>query len=156
MPPVIEALDHWTYVSRDIEKARRFYIDVLGAEPIDRPGSAPPAIRLAGNVVDFFPAVGGEYEPSPGSRGQHYALRIRLEDYDAWAEHLKAHSVPFFQATHGLQRLSIYLEDPDGYHLELTLGVDAETGRREIEKRGLKSYSIPGGFDGREALGARP
>jgi catechol 2,3-dioxygenase-like lactoylglutathione lyase family enzyme len=149
MPPVIEGLEHWTYVSSDIERSRRFYVDVLGAKPVDRPGGGPPAVTLAGNTIDFFPAV-DEYQPSPGSRGQHYAFRIRLADYDAWVGHLRAHGLEPLLATHGLQRLSIYVDDPDGYHLELTLGVDAETGRREIAKRGLRSYSIPGGFDGRE------
>lgn len=146
MPPAIEALDHWTYVSSDIPKARHFYVDVLGAEPIDRPHGGPPAVNIAGTVIDFFPAV-DEYVPSPGTRGQHHALRIRLEDYDSWVEHLKAKQVPHELACHGPQRMSIYLEDPDGYHLELTLGIDAETGRREIEKRGIKRYTIPGGWE---------
>ena len=39
-------------------------------------------------------------------------------------------------ATHvSLGRMSIYVDDPDGYHLELTVAF--ETG--EIEKRGLLS-----------------
>jgi hypothetical protein len=34
--------------------------------------------------------------------------------------------------------MSIYVDDPDGYHIELTVPFDDETvGRREIEKRGL-------------------
>lgn len=146
MPPAIEALDHWTYVSSDIEQARRFYVDVLGAKPIDRPMGGPPAVELAGNVIDFFPAV-DEYAPSPGSRGQHYALRIRLEDYDSWTEHLRDKNVPFEMACHGPARMSIYLEDPDGYHLELTLGLDPAIGRQEIEKRGIRRYTIPGGWE---------
>jgi hypothetical protein len=41
-------------------------------------------------------------------------------------------------ATHGLRWMSIYLEDPDGYHFELTVPFDDdETGKREMEKRGL-------------------
>jgi catechol 2,3-dioxygenase-like lactoylglutathione lyase family enzyme len=146
MPPVIEALEHWTYVSSDIERARRFYVDVLGAEALDRPGGAPPAVTVAGNVIDFFPAS-PEWVPAPGTRGQHHALRIRLEDYDTWVDHLRDHNVPIELACHGPQRMSIYLQDPDGYHLELTLAVDAETGRREIEKRGIRRYSIPGGWE---------
>jgi len=148
MPPTLEALDHWTYVSRDIERARRFYVDALGAKPVDRPGGGPPAVEIAGHVIDFFPST-TDGEPAPGSIGQHHAFRIRLEDYDPWVEHLKAKDVPVMLASHGNRRLSIYVQDPDGYHLELTLGVDEETGKREIEKRGLRSYTIPGGFDRR-------
>jgi catechol 2,3-dioxygenase-like lactoylglutathione lyase family enzyme len=146
MPPVIEGLEHWTYVSPDIERARRFYIDALGATPLDRPGGAPAAVTIAGNVIDFFPAT-DEFPAAPGSRGQHHAFRIRLEDYDTWVDHLRARGVPIDLASHGPQRMSIYLQDPDGYHLELTLGIDAETGRREIEKRGIRRYTIPTGWD---------
>ncbi len=146
MPPAIEALDHWTYVSDDIERARRFYVDVLGAKPLDRPGGGPPAVEIAGHVVDFFPATEKD-PPAPGSRGQHHAFRIQLQDYDPWVEHLRAQDVPVMLASHGKHRMSIYVQDPDGYHLELTLGLDPETGRREIEKRGLRSYTIPHGFD---------
>ena len=41
-------------------------------------------------------------------------------------------------ARHGVHRMSIYLDDPDGYHIEFTvLFDDEEVGRREIAKRGL-------------------
>ena len=136
---------HLSMPVSDLESARRFYVDVLGAEPLDRPGGAPPAVTIAGNTIDFFPAD-EEYVAAPGSRGQHHAFRIRLEDYDAWVDHLRGSGVPHELACHGPQRMSIYLEDPDGYHLELTLGIDAETGRQEIAKRGIKRYTIPGGW----------
>jgi catechol 2,3-dioxygenase-like lactoylglutathione lyase family enzyme len=145
MPPAIEGLDHWTYVSRDVDAAQKFYVEVLGAT-VPKWSAGPPAVVLGGTTIDFFPPDEGG--PSPGPMGQHYALRIRLQDYDTWVEHLRARHVPITLACHGPQRMSIYLDDPDGYHLELTLGLpDPETGRREIEKRGLKTYVIPGGFE---------
>ncbi len=54
--------------------------------------------------------------------------------------------MPARLTTHGLGRMSIYVDDPDGYHIELTVPFpDAETGRREIEKRGLEVvYGVPG------------
>ena len=34
--------------------------------------------------------------------------------------------------------MSIYVDDPDGYHIELTVEFEnEEVGRREIEQRGL-------------------
>jgi hypothetical protein len=55
-------------------------------------------------------------------------------------EHLKVHGIAPRLTTHGMGRMSIYLEDPDGYHIELTVPFDdLELGRREIEKRGLTS-----------------
>ena len=53
-------------------------------------------------------------------------------------EHFRGKSVPIRMTTHGWRRMSIYVDDPDGYHLELTALFDSEeVGRREIEKRGL-------------------
>jgi catechol 2,3-dioxygenase-like lactoylglutathione lyase family enzyme len=134
--PPVQRLEHWTLVSSDIERTKRFYTEVLGATMPERSG--PVCVDFAGTLIDFFPA-GGERQPSPGSGGQHHAYIIRLEDYDPWVEHLRAHEVPARLTTHGLGRMSIYVDDPDGYHLELTVPFDSEEqGRREIEQRGLK------------------
>ena len=75
--------------------------------------------------------------------GQHHAYIIRLEDYDPWVEHLQRHSVPIRRTTHGLHRISIYLDDPDGYHIEFTVPFASdEAGRPEIEKRGLLEEAL--------------
>ncbi len=135
--PSIKRLEHWTLVSSDIEATKHFYVDVLGAALPERFGG-PASCNLAGTVIDFFPA-GGDRQPSPGSGGQHHAYIIGLDDYDPWVEHLKASGVKARLTTHGLGRMSIYVDDPDGYHIELTCPFDSDDdGRREIERRGLK------------------
>ena len=134
--PPIQRLEHWTLVSGDVERSRRFYIEVLGARPPERAGG-PVSVNLAGTIIDMFPA-NDRQQPSPGGGGQHHAYIIRLEDYDPWVEHFQHHDVPAHLTTHGLGRMSIYVDDPDGYHIELTVPFDDhEQGRREIEKRGL-------------------
>jgi catechol 2,3-dioxygenase-like lactoylglutathione lyase family enzyme len=134
--PSIQRLEHWTLVSSDIERTKRFYLDVLGARQPERTGG-PASVNLAGTVIDFFPAGEGR-QPSPGSGGQHHAYIIGLEDYDPWVEHLKSQGVKARLTTHGLGRMSIYVDDPDGYHIELTCPfADEATGKQEIEKRGL-------------------
>jgi glyoxylase I family protein len=134
--PPVQKLEHWTLVSSDVERTRRFYTEVLGAKLPERQGG-PVSVDLAGTIIDFFPAGEGRM-PSPGSGGQHHAYIIRLEDYDPWVEHLKAHNVPARRTTHGLGRMSVYVDDPDGYHIEFTVPFsDVEVGRKEIEKRGL-------------------
>jgi catechol 2,3-dioxygenase-like lactoylglutathione lyase family enzyme len=134
--PPIQKLEHWTLVASDVERSRRFYTDVLGAKPPERVGG-PVSVNLAGTVIDIFPAS-ERGMPSPGSGGQHHAYIIRLEDYDPWVKHLEQHEIPTRLTTHGLGRMSIYVDDPDGYHLELTVPfADQEVGRREIQKRGL-------------------
>ncbi len=135
--PHIEKLEHWTLVASDVERSKRFYTEVLGAKPPARVGG-PVSVNLAGTVIDLFPA-NERQQPSPGGGGQHHAYIIRLEDYDPWVEHLRSKDVSARLTTHGLGRMSIYVDDPDGYHIELTVPFeDPEVGRREIEKRGLK------------------
>jgi catechol 2,3-dioxygenase-like lactoylglutathione lyase family enzyme len=134
--PPVQRLEHWTLVSSDIERTKRFYTQVLGAAEPERQGG-PASVNLAGTVIDFFPSNDSQ-QPSPGGGGQHHAYIIRLEDYDPWVEHLRGHQVPVRLTTHGLGRMSIYVDDPDGYHIEFTVPFEnQEIGRREIEKRGL-------------------
>jgi catechol 2,3-dioxygenase-like lactoylglutathione lyase family enzyme len=142
--PPIQRLEHWTLVASDVERSRRFYKEVLGANDPERVGG-PVSVSLAGTLIDIFPTQ-GDRTPSPGSGGQHHAYIIELGDYDAWVEHFQASGVPARLTTHGLGRMSIYVDDPDGYHIELTVPFpDAETGRREIERRGLEVvYGVPG------------
>jgi catechol 2,3-dioxygenase-like lactoylglutathione lyase family enzyme len=137
--PTIEKLEHWTLVASDVERTKRFYTEVMGAREPQRSGSGggPVSVDLAGTLIDFFPASDRQ-QPQPGSNGQHHAYIIRLQDYDPWVEHLRAKEVAIRLTTHGLGRMSIYVDDPDGYHLELTVPFEnSEIGRREIEKRGL-------------------
>jgi catechol 2,3-dioxygenase-like lactoylglutathione lyase family enzyme len=134
--PPIQRLDHWTLVTTDVERTQRFYAEVLGAT-LPRRGGGPASANLAGTVIDFFPASEGQ-PPSPGSWGQHHAYIIDLEDYDGWVEHLGQAGVAFERTTHSWRRLSIYVDDPDGYHIELTVPFDDEAvARREIARRGL-------------------
>lgn len=138
--PAIQRLDHWTLVTTDVERTQRFYAEVLGAALPKRTGG-PASVNLAGTVIDFFPAS-ADNPPSPGSWGQHHAYVIDLGTFDHWVEHLTAKHVAFRRTTHGLYRMSIYVDDPDGYHIELTVVFeDQEVGRREIEKRGLLEAS---------------
>jgi catechol 2,3-dioxygenase-like lactoylglutathione lyase family enzyme len=134
-------LQHWTLVARDVATSKKFYTEVLGATEVDR--EWPPSVILGDTMVDIF-AAEGDQQPSPGTRGQHHAYDIKLEDFDRWVEHLKAKGIKHQLANHGLRRISIYVEDPDGYHLELTAGIATdEQGKQEIEKRGIRRLSNP-------------
>jgi len=122
-----------------VERSKRFYTEILGAKELE-PSEGPASVNLAGTVIDLFPANDGWFpgQPAPGGGGQHHAYIIDLHDYDAWLAHFRAHGVPARQMAHGLIRLSMYVDDPDGYHIELTVPFDhPEVARREIGKRGL-------------------
>ena len=141
--PRVNRLEHWTLVSSDVQRSRRFYVDVLGADEPVRP-TGPVSVNFAGTVIDFMPARAGGEQPNPGGQNHHHGYLIDLEEYDRWIAHLEAKNVEHQRATHGLGRLSIYVDDPDGYHIELfVLFPDNATGRREIEQRGLMELVDP-------------
>jgi len=134
--PPVQRLEHWTLVTTDMERTKRFWSEVLGAKPPRREGG-PESVTFGNTTIDFFPSGPGR-RPAPGTGGQHHAYVINLEDYDAWVEHLRQHDVAIQQRNHGLRWMSIYVDDPDGYHIELTVPFDDDdTGRTEIRKRGL-------------------
>jgi catechol 2,3-dioxygenase-like lactoylglutathione lyase family enzyme len=143
MAPKVTELNHWTLVSTDIPRSVRFYVDALGATLLDR--EFPTGVQLGNTVIDIFPAT-DDQQPMPGPLGQHHAYGIRLEDYDEWADHLRAHGAPVKLACHGPRLMTMYTRDPDGYHIELVVEFEnAADGQREIEKRGIQRFSLPGG-----------
>ncbi|MFN0070153.1 MAG: VOC family protein [Chloroflexota bacterium] len=134
--PPVQRFEHWTLVSPDVERSRDFYTEVLGATVPKRNGG-PTSVVLANTIIDIFPDR-GRPQPAPGGPGYHHAYLISLDDFDPWVEHLRQHHVTVEMRTHGLHRMSIYLNDPDGNQIEFTVPFeDDELGRREIEKRGL-------------------
>jgi catechol 2,3-dioxygenase-like lactoylglutathione lyase family enzyme len=142
--PGIGGLAHYALVVSDIEATSRWYHDVLGAKVSPRQPGFPPQIVLADTVIDMFPGGGTSPaglpfgRPAPGSIGQHHAFAISLEDYDAWVSHLDTSGQQYRCAAHGTRFMSIYVDDPDGYHVELTvIFTDDSKGADEIGKRGL-------------------
>jgi catechol 2,3-dioxygenase-like lactoylglutathione lyase family enzyme len=123
----------------DLDEARRFYCDVLGAAFLMRVdndfftkvGRAPvdPAAQGAFHIsvlfggstrVDLFLQRFGQ--AAPAQPHPHYAFGVRAGDLPKWKARLQALGVP----TDGPLRLgppgqaSLYFNDPFGNHLELT------------------------------------
>lgn len=141
--PVVERIDHWTLVSSDIERTKRFYTEVLGATSRDRSqpgrGGGPVAVRLANTTIDFF-EPNEHQRPSPGGEGQHHAYVIKYEDFDTWIERFRSFAVPLTFGNFG-SRMSMMFDDPDGYHVEFTVPRESrEQAREELTKRGLDFY----------------
>jgi catechol 2,3-dioxygenase-like lactoylglutathione lyase family enzyme len=140
--PVIERMHHWTLVSTDIERTMRFYTEVLGAEPINRrEGGAggPTSVTLANVRIDFFRA-NDEYQPFPGSEGQHHAYAIQQADWDTWVERFTQFGIPIRFANFGTSNsMWMTVDDPDGYHIELRVVMDDHRqARGELVKRGVE------------------
>ena len=142
--PTVERLDHWTLVSSDIERTKRFYVEVLGAQPRQRggggQGGGPVAVTLANTTIDFFDTA-ADQRPSPGSEIQHHAYIIKNEDFDTWIERMRSYGVPIGFGQFG-SRISILFNDPDGYHFEFTAPCESrEAARAELRRRGLEFES---------------
>jgi catechol 2,3-dioxygenase-like lactoylglutathione lyase family enzyme len=130
----VEHLDHWTLVTSDLARTRRFYTDVLGAVALDR--TFPAGVTFGGTTIDFFEEDEQQY-PSPGS--DHHAYAIALDDFDGWVEQLRTHGVGFHFANFGRTRMSVLFDDPDGYHFELVVPMESEeVASRELAKRGIE------------------
>jgi catechol 2,3-dioxygenase-like lactoylglutathione lyase family enzyme len=134
--PTVLRLDHWTKLTNDMDRCRWFYGEVLGANL--RHGPGPEGAELGGIIIDFFPARDGR-APEPGTNGQHHAYEIRFDDYDAWVQRFESNGITVRRASHGPNIITMYVEDPDGFHLEFFANIDdPERGREEITRRGIR------------------
>ena len=138
--PTVERIDHWTLVSSDIDRTKRFYTEVLGAQSRDRGRAGrggPVAVMLANTTIDFF-EPSDHQQPSPGGEGQHHAYVIKYEDFDTWVERFRSFEVPLRFGNFGT-RMSMMFDDPDGYHFEFTVPMESrEKAREELTRRGLE------------------
>lgn len=131
-------VDHVTIPVLDLEIARRFYCDVLGAVPIMTIDAAalrrferPPAERDGDGVYHVSLCMGGhtridlflqrDGQPDLERGHPHFAFRVSPGRMAAWKAHLAQRGIP----TEGPLQLgfpgqaSLYLNDPSGNHLEI-------------------------------------
>ena len=128
MPQLDAVLETALYVD-DLERAVRFYSDVLELEPLYRDNRLC-AFSVGGrNVLLLFPRggsletvhmPGGTIPPHDGAGPVHIAFAIAKDALPAWEERLSVNSI----AIEGRTRWkrggeSIYFRDPDGHLLEL-------------------------------------
>ena len=135
MPPVSQSapklngvLETALYVD-DLERARDFYVDVLGCHVmLDTPRLA--ALSVAGRSVlllfqrgatlDALPTPGGVVPGHGGSGVQHLAFSISAAALSAWGERLEKAGVAIESRVRWPKGgESIYLRDPDGHSVEL-------------------------------------
>jgi catechol 2,3-dioxygenase-like lactoylglutathione lyase family enzyme len=124
----VQALDHVTLVVKDLERSRRFYVDVLGMAEVPRPGFSFPGLWFqAGATQIHLILESAESGPSgqpagareKSSRHQHFAFRVA--DARAAAGRFEELGVPFVarpkERPDGY--LQVFVTDPDGHIVEL-------------------------------------
>ncbi len=126
----IRGLDHVVLRVADLERALRFYCDVLGCTEerrIDALGLVQ--LRAGAALIDLVPVdspLGRHGGPAPGESGRnvdHFALQLERLDETLLRAHLEAHGVAPGDVAqrYGAQGMgpSMYVRDPDGNTVEL-------------------------------------
>lgn len=120
----VESIDHVALLVRDVEGAARWYQDVLGLDRLYREvwGSHPAVVGKGGTSLALFPVASHAPNPPPGRDTlcvRHVAFRVDYTNFLAAQDELNRRGIPFdfqdHQAAH-----SVYFDDPDGHHLEIT------------------------------------
>ena len=126
----IREIDHLVLRVYDIERMRRFYCDVLGAEHVAwRPEFGMSHLRVGRSMVDLVAVDGPLGKPGgagPAKEGRnvdHFCFRVEPFDQEAIVAHLKKHGVApgDIRPRYGAEGngISIYLTDPEGNTVEL-------------------------------------
>jgi catechol 2,3-dioxygenase-like lactoylglutathione lyase family enzyme/uncharacterized protein YunC (DUF1805 family) len=132
-PPVppglrVKTLDHVTIVVKDLEKSRRFYVDILGMREVRRPAfsfagswfqAGTTQIHLIHEFAGSGPAGNLLPEHLRNSRTHHFAFEI--EDAEAAAVWLKKCDARLVDGPKPRPDgfVQLFVTDPDGHVVEL-------------------------------------
>ena len=141
----VKGLAHFGLEVSDVAKSAKFYTEVFRGKELKRLGFSEEELKKGrtrhvmveiGNVaVALFESRDrGKMEPrgfAPNnprdwSSWRHFAFTVPPEEFDGWVNYLRE-SLPKYREVAdgpkahggGSDGLSVYFDDPDGYHLEL-------------------------------------
>ena len=122
----VTGLDHVVLRVASLERAIRFYGDVLGC-PVERELETPRLVqmRAGASMIDLVPCEPGEAPGvSMGGRNMdHFAVRIAKMDAPALTAHLAKYGIDAGEVRrrYGAEGYgsSVYITDPDGNTVEL-------------------------------------
>ncbi len=118
----IKGLDHVVLRVADLDRAIRFYCEVLGCTEERRVESINLVqLRAWDSLIDLISSAGA---PEPGAGNMdHFALRIEPFDEADLRAHLDSHGVAVGELAtrYGAEGSgpSLYIQDPDGNTVEL-------------------------------------
>jgi catechol 2,3-dioxygenase-like lactoylglutathione lyase family enzyme len=118
---VIERVDFVSFLTQDIARARRFYVETLELE-LETEGESDMEFRCGQVTLDVFDpsSIGQEFAPSPAG------LALRVPDVDAARAELEARGVAFDGETITTSVCKqAWFKDPDGNALMLHRRFDA-------------------------------
>ncbi len=123
----IKNLDHVVVCVSDLERALKFYTEVLGCREERRVESIGLVqLRAGASMIDLMQTATGpeEEETIAGGRNMdHFAVRIEPFDPPAIRSHLESHGVDVGEVVDRVgaegKGPSLYIQDPDGNTVEL-------------------------------------
>ncbi|WP_027584370.1 VOC family protein [Bradyrhizobium sp. Ai1a-2] len=128
MPKLSGVIETALYVD-DLDRARAFYTDVLGLEPLtsdsrflafDVAGRNVLLLFRRGATLETVHLPGGNIPPHDGDGPIHAAFAIAADELPAWEKRLGEHDVAIEGRTDWPRGgKSIYFRDPDKHLLEL-------------------------------------
>ena len=114
----IRGIDHVVLRVGDIERMRKFYCEVLGAQHVAyRPEFGMSHLRIGAAMIDLVKGARN------GTNMDHFCLRVEPFDQQAIVAHLEKHGVEVGKIRNRFgaegNGVSIYLTDPEGNTVEL-------------------------------------
>lgn len=114
----IEELNHVAIYVKDLAASYRFYHEILELQPLPRPAFDFPGAWFRLGTRQELHLIGDRKEEITFNRRHHFALRIKSASQAAAL--LKIKEVKFAGPKPRPDgALQIFLQDPDGYHIEL-------------------------------------
>jgi catechol 2,3-dioxygenase-like lactoylglutathione lyase family enzyme len=111
----VERVDFVSFLTQDLQRARRFYTDLLGLE-VETEGDSDMELRCGQVTLDIFDpsSIGQPFAPSPAG------LALRVADVDAARVELEEKGVRFDGDTIETSVCKqAWFKDPDGNSLML-------------------------------------
>ena len=120
----LQGIDHVALAVRDVERAAKWYQDVLGLRRLHEEtwGSFPAVVGAGGTSLALFPVQGNDPGDPPGKNVitmRHIAFRVDRPNFERAQLDLKRRRIEVAFQDHDIAH-SIYFRDPDGHELEIT------------------------------------
>lgn len=129
--PIINGVVETILYTDDLNRATRFYQDILGLMPMKGDGDRFQALdagasrvlllfKRGGTLTPQIVPSGGVIPPHDGSGPLHIGFAIAAADYDTWCTRLGERGVAIESETHWERGgRSVYFRDPDNHLVEL-------------------------------------
>ena len=118
----MELLDHIGLEVSDLSQSIAWYRDVLQLKELhfEKWNRYPVMMKGGQSTIALFD---GQGPPSNIRKVFHFAFRVEEAEYQRYKKHFEVLGVPYRESDHHYFH-SVYIIDPDGYEVELTMATE--------------------------------